>query len=116
MSDCLFCKIARGEIPSDRVWENDEFLAFRDIAPKAPQHVLVIPRRHVASIAEFEGGDPAEAGRLVHAALAVARQLDLVGPGRGFRLIANTGPEGGQTVAHAHLHLLGGRALHWSPA
>jgi histidine triad (HIT) family protein len=116
MSDCLFCKIARGELATEFVWQDDEFVAFRDIDPKAPQHVLVIPRRHVDSLAGFEGSDPAALGRFLLAALAVARQLDLLAPERGFRLVANTGPEGGQTVPHAHLHLLGGRRLHWTPA
>jgi len=115
MTDCLFCRIARGEIPADVVWEDEEFLAFRDIDPKAPVHVLVIPRRHVESIAAFAGEDPAAAGRFVHAALAVAHRLELVDHERGFRLVANTGPEGGQTVYHAHLHVLGGRRLHWPP-
>lgn len=87
MTDCLFCRIARGEIPADVVWEGEEFLAFRDIDPKAPVHVLVIPRRHVESIAAFAGGDPAAAGRFVHAALAVAHHLELVDPARGFRLV-----------------------------
>jgi histidine triad (HIT) family protein len=114
MSDCLFCRIARREIPATVVWENDEFLAFEDIDPKAPVHVLVIPRRHVESIAAFEG-DAAAAGRFVQAALEVARACELADPTRGFRLVANTGPEGGQTVFHAHLHVLGGRRPRWPP-
>jgi histidine triad (HIT) family protein len=114
MSDCLFCRIARREIPAKVVWENDEFLAFEDIDPKAPVHVLVIPRRHVESISAFEG-DAAAAGRFVQAALEVARACELADPARGFRLVANTGPEGGQTVFHAHLHVLGGRRLRWPP-
>ena len=116
MNDCVFCQIARGEMGTEFVWENGEFVAFKDLAPKAPHHVLVVPRRHVDSLAAFEGEDPAEAGRFVQAALAVTRRLELLEPGKGFRLIANTGPEGGQTVRHAHLHVLGGRPLHWSPA
>lgn len=116
MNDCVFCKIARGELPADRVWESDEFLAFRDLDPKAPHHVLVIPRRHVDSLADFEGAEPAAVGRFVQAALAVARRLELLDPGKGFRLVVNTGPEAGQSVPHAHLHLLGGKRLHWTPA
>jgi len=116
MSDCLFCKIAGGEIAAARVWENEEFLAFNDIAPRARHHVLVIPRAHMDSLAAYETADPAAAGRLVQAALAVARQLELLAPEKGFRLVVNTGPEGGQTVNHVHVHVLGGQALHWSPA
>jgi histidine triad (HIT) family protein len=116
MSECVFCQIARGEMGTELVWQDDEFVAFKDLAPKAAQHVLVIPRRHVESLAAFEGTAPAEAGRFVLAALAVARRLGLLAPGKGFRLIANTGPEGGQSVGHVHLHVLGGQALHWTPA
>ena len=115
MSDCLFCRIASGEIPTPFVWSDEEFVAFKDIAPRAPVHVLVMPRRHLDSVAALAGEDPAYAGRFLRAALAVAKQEGLVDPERGFRLIANTGPEGGQSVFHLHAHILGGRRLAWSP-
>jgi histidine triad (HIT) family protein len=116
MSDCLFCRIAQGELPTPLVWSDDEFVAFRDISPQAPVHVLVVPRRHLESVAALAEEDPAYAGRFVRAAVAVARQEGLVDPERGFRLVANTGPEGGQSVFHLHAHLLGGRRLGWHPA
>jgi len=115
MSDCVFCGIARCEVATERVWESEEFLAFRDNSPQAKHHVLVIPRQHVDSLAGFEAADPAVAGRFLQAAIAVSRQLELLEPGLGFRLVANTGPDGGQTVPHVHLHVLGGRDLHWPP-
>jgi len=113
LGSCLFCDIAAGAIPSTRVWEDDEFLAFRDIDPKAPTHILVIPRRHVASVAALQADDAALAGRLLLAAahVAAAEGLDA----RGFRLVINTGDEGGQTVHHLHVHVLGGRGMRWPP-
>ena len=104
--DCLFCKLVAGEIPSDRVHEDEHTLAFRDIAPQAPTHVLVIPKLHVASLWELD--DPALAGAVLHAAAAVARAEALEA---GWRLIANTREHGGQEVGHLHLHVLGGRPL-----
>lgn len=104
--DCLFCKLVAGTIPSERVREDEHTLAFRDIAPQAPVHVLVIPKRHVASLWELE--DPALAGACLHAASEVARAEGLAA---GWRLIANTRDDGGQEVPHLHLHVLGGRRL-----
>jgi histidine triad (HIT) family protein len=115
LSQCLFCRIASGALPTPLVWSDDEFVAFRDIAPRAPVHVLVVPRRHLESVSELAGGDPAYAGRFLRAAVAVARQEGLLDPDRGFRLVTNTGPEGGQSVFHLHAHLLGGRRLGWHP-
>jgi histidine triad (HIT) family protein len=109
-ADCLFCRIARGEIPATIVAQNDDCVAFRDIDPKAPTHVLVIPRAHVASLAEAT--DPAVVGRLALMAADIAKQEGLDG---GYRTVINTGPDAGQTVHHIHLHLLGGRQLHWPP-
>ncbi len=103
---CLFCKIVAGEIPATVVREDEQTLAFRDISPQAPTHVLVIPRIHVTSLWELE--DPEVAGACLHAAAEVARQEGL---GSGWRLIANTGEDGGQEVAHLHLHVPGGRPL-----
>jgi len=103
---CIFCKIAAGEIPSERVYEDEHVVAFRDVRPQAPVHVLVVPRAHLASMEELE--DPALAGALLQAVGKVARQEKL---DKGWRLIANTGPDGGQEVEHLHLHVLGGRRL-----
>ncbi|HVB11411.1 MAG TPA: histidine triad nucleotide-binding protein [Bacillota bacterium] len=108
--DCVFCRIVNGDIPSRRVFEDGDIVAFHDVAPQAPTHVLVIPRRHVTSLAELD--DPALAGRLLHVAAEVAKSLGLQG---GYRVVVNTGPDGGQTVDHLHLHVLGGRSLTWPP-
>lgn len=104
--DCLFCKIVAGEIPSQRVHEDELVVAFRDIRPQAPTHVLVVPRVHHGSLDELS--DEALAGRLLSVAARVARAEKLSG---GWRLIANTGRDGGQEVSHLHLHVLGGRRL-----
>jgi len=104
--DCIFCKIASGDIPSEKVHETDSVLAFRDVQPQAPTHVLVIPKQHFESLWELD--DPALAGELLVAAAEVARSQGLEA---GWRLIANTRGDGGQEVMHAHLHVLGGRPL-----
>jgi histidine triad (HIT) family protein len=109
MSDCIFCKIVRGEIPSPRVLEGDEWIAIRDINPAAPVHVLVIPRRHVESVAALEDGDGALAGDLLLAARDVARAEGVAES--GYRTMINTGGHGGQSVAHLHVHVIGGRQL-----
>ncbi len=108
--DCLFCRIVNGEIPSRRVFEDDAIVAFADVAPQAPTHVLVVPRRHVASLDDLH--DPALAGRLLTVAADLASTLGL---GGGYRVVVNTGPDGGQTVSHLHLHILGGRQMNWPP-
>ncbi len=106
-ADCIFCRIARGELPAQFVRRGDDIIAFRDISPKAPVHVLVVPRRHVASL--HEADDPALLGALLAAAREVAEGE---GIGRsGYRVVINTGPDGGQEVPHLHLHVLGGRRL-----
>lgn len=112
MSDCLFCRIVAGEIPADVVHETERTLAFRDLAPQAPTHVLVVPREHHADVAAAGDADPSLVADVVAAAVAVARQERLDG---GFRLVANTGDDGGQTVHHLHVHVLGGRRLTWPP-
>ena len=109
--NCLFCKIASGQIPSTTVAETDEALAFRDIDPKAPTHILVIPRTHVGSLTE--AADPAMLGRLLSFAASVAQSEGL--DARGYRVVINTGRDGGQTVDHLHLHVLGGRHMTWPP-
>lgn len=108
--DCLFCKIATGEIPADFVKEEEGFVAIKDINPQAPTHVLLIPRQHATNITEVE--DTQALGMLFQAAGPLARELNLTG---GFRLVVNTGAEAGQTVDHLHVHLLGGRILTWPP-
>lgn len=111
MADCLFCRIVRGEIPATRVAETEHCIAFRDIDPQAPLHVLVIPRRHVASLDEAD--DAAELGRLVLLAAEIARNEGQATT--GYRTVINTGASAGQTVFHVHLHLLAGRTLAWPP-
>ncbi len=110
--DCVFCKIADGEIPADVVAESDDWLAFRDIDPKAPVHLLVIPREHVASLDDLEIGRRELAGELL---LAARRVAEREGIGGGYRIVANTGADAGQTVFHLHLHVMGGRAMRWPP-
>lgn len=109
---CLFCRIIAGEIPSKMVFEDEVTYAFRDINPQAPTHVLVVPRKHIASLAEATADDERLLGYL-H--LIAARIADSEGLGNGFRTVINTGPDGGQTVDHVHVHLLGGRSMHWPP-
>lgn len=109
MSDCLFCKIVAGEIPATVVHETDKTLAFRDIAPKAPVHVLVIPKAHYRDVVELAEADPGLAGDLLAAAAAVARAEGLTEG--GYRTLFNTGANAGQEVPHVHAHLLGGRPL-----
>jgi histidine triad (HIT) family protein len=109
---CLFCKIARHEARADIVFEDDELVAFRDIAPRAPTHVLVIPKRHIASLDDVDDADGALLGKLVQAARRAARENGL---GAGWRLVVNTGPDAGQSVPHVHVHVLGGRSMGWPP-
>lgn len=111
MTDCLFCRIVRKEIPAQIVAETDDCLAFRDISPQAPTHVLVIPKSHVASVAEV--ADPLVVGRVVLMAAEIARTLGV--EEAGYRVVINTGVDGGQSVHHLHAHLLAGRSLSWPP-
>ena len=110
--DCLFCKIVAGEIPSDRVFEDDEVIAFRDINPRAPTHVLVIPRRHIPDAHALTDDHAPILGSLF---AAVRRIADEAGLANGYRVVTNVGPEAGQTVFHLHFHLLGGRSMGWPP-
>jgi histidine triad (HIT) family protein len=113
MSDeCLFCKVVAGEVPATVVRDDPDTLAFRDIDPKAPVHVLVVPKAHHADMAAVLAADPALVARIHATAVAVAEAEGLDG---GYRMVANTGPDAGQSVHHAHLHLLGGRHLSWPP-
>ena len=113
MSDCLFCKIVSREIPATIVYEDEHVLAFNDINPQAPTHVLVVPKRHVATLNELAPGDDPLVGELVRRAAAIAADRQISAD--GFRTVFNTNREAGQTVFHTHLHLLGGRAMHWPP-
>jgi histidine triad (HIT) family protein len=112
MTNCLFCKIVAGEIPSDKVLENSDFLAFRDIDPKAPVHVLVIPKKHFEDIVELSKSDNELSAGLMKFATEVAGIEKLE---KGFRIVLNTGQDGGQSVQHVHAHVLGGRSLTWPP-
>ena len=111
MENCLFCRIIRKEIPATVVLENEHVVAFRDIDPKAPTHVLVVPRAHVATL--DDATDSGMLGELLLAAAAIARDAGLVE--RGYRTVVNCGADAGQTVFHVHLHLLGGRQMAWPP-
>ena len=111
-SDCLFCRIARGELPSEQVYADDEILAFRDIQPRAPIHLLVIPRRHFTSAHDLTDAE----GELVARLFSVMRRLaDEAGVRGGYRIVTNVGPDAGQSVAHLHFHLLAGRQMGWPP-
>jgi len=110
--DCLFCKIAAGDIPSTKVYEDAEMLAFRDIDPKAPTHILLIPKAHIASAAELTAENSALAGRILAKAAELAKAEDLC---EGYRLVTNIGDAAGQSVKHLHFHLLGGRDFGWPP-
>ncbi len=113
MTDCIFCKIAEKQIPSKLVHEDDQAVAFEDINPQAPTHVLVIPRRHVASIAELNAADAGLLSHLMLTGAKIAKQKGIADS--GYRLVVNTGKNGGQTVFHLHVHVLGGRPMHWPP-
>lgn len=111
MSNCLFCKIIDGEIPATMVYRGIDIVAFRDIHPQAPTHILVVPIKHVESVADIQSGDVDLVGRLVVTAKDIAHNEGLA----GFRLVINSGREAGQSVFHLHLHVLGGRPMHWPP-
>ncbi len=111
-ADCLFCKIVGGDIPADVVHETDTTVAFRDLDPQAPTHVLVVPRTHQPNAAALAAAEPGLLDDLVQAAAAVAEQDGLAD---GYRLVLNTGPAAHQTVFHVHLHVLGGRSMGWPP-
>lgn len=112
MTDCLFCRIVAGDVPATPVLEGATILAFRDVAPQAPTHVLVIPKQHFATAAELASAAPQTMAQLWEALAAVARAEGL---GAGYRVVFNTGKEAGQSVDHVHAHLLGGRAMTWPP-
>jgi histidine triad (HIT) family protein len=111
-SNCLFCRIVRGDIPSKKVYEDEKVFAFEDINPQAPTHVLVVPKRHFAGLKEAEQGDAEIIGQCHLAAAQIARQRKIE---QGYRTVLNVGPGAGQSVFHLHVHLLGGRSLTWPP-
>ena len=111
IESCLFCRIVQGQLPVALIAENDYAVAFRDIHPQAPVHVLVVPRRHLSSLAE--ASDPLELGAVCLLAAQVARAEGIAET--GYRTVMNTGRDGGQTVPHLHMHLLGGRSMEWPP-
>ena len=113
MSGCLFCRIAAGEIPATIVYQDDHVIAFKDINAQAPGHVLVIPRRHIASLNELTAADDALVGEMVRRGAALAGNMGFAE--RGYRTVFNTNADAGQTVFHIHLHVLGGRTLTWPP-
>jgi histidine triad (HIT) family protein len=111
MADCIFCKIVDGEIPAKVVYSDDDVVAIADINPQAPEHVVVMPRKHYANVSELAQASEAELGHL----FAVASQIGAERGSNGFRLVANTGEQGGQTVDHVHVHVLSGRPMSWPP-
>ena len=113
MAETLFVKIIRREIPADIVYEDDDVLAFREVSPQAPVHVLIIPKRPIVNLLDTQPSDTLLLGQLMSASVHVARTLGL--DATGFRVVVNAGPDGGQSVDHLHLHLLGGRPLAWPP-
>ena len=112
MTDCLFCQIIRGEIPAKKIYEDDDTFAFEDISPKAPTHILIIPKKHVRGLKEAGPEDAQLLGRLQLVAARIGRERGIED---GYRTVLNVGPKSGQSVFHIHLHLLGGRDLSWPP-
>lgn len=113
MTDCLFCKMVSGDITPDTVYENEDVLAFRDINPQAPVHVLVIPKQHVSTINDLDADNSVLVGKMMMAAARIAQQEGFAE--QGYRTVMNCNDHGGQTVFHIHLHLLGGRVMNWPP-
>ena len=113
MADCLFCRLIAGEIPAAIVYQNDHVVAFKDITPQAPTHVLVVPRRHIGTLNDLIPGDDALVGEMVRAAAGIAKEAGH--DDRGYRTVLNCNADAGQTVFHLHLHLLGGRKMGWPP-
>lgn len=109
MEDCIFCKIIKGEIPSEKVYEDEEILAFKDIQPAAPIHILVIPKKHITNLMEVSNSDSELMGKIVVVMQKIAKQLNI--DEKGFRIISNCGPDSGQEVMHLHFHLLAGRTM-----
>jgi histidine triad (HIT) family protein len=113
MGDCIFCRIAEKKIPAKIVYEDDLVLAFEDVHPQAPVHTLIIPKKHIPTLLDAGDGDLQLFGHIMKVAKIVAKEKGIAD--RGFRLVANCNPDGGQTVWHIHFHLMGGRQMHWPP-
>ncbi len=113
MAECLFCKIVNGELSSDIVYDDETVIAFKDINPQAPHHILIIPKKHIASVSEVSAEDEPLLGHLCGVAARLAEKIGVAEA--GYRLVVNSGPHGGQAVAHLHVHLLAGRQLTWPP-
>jgi histidine triad (HIT) family protein len=113
VADCLFCRIVAGEIPAAIVHQDEHLVAFKDINPQAPMHVLIVPRRHVASLNDLAAGDDALVGEMVRLAASLAKKNGYAD--RGYRTVFNCNADAGQTVFHIHLHVLGGRSMTWPP-
>lgn len=113
MADCLFCRIVAGQIPGAIVYQDDRLVAFKDVNPRAPMHVLIVPRRHIASLNELSGDDDALVGEMIRRAAALAKEHGHAD--RGYRTVFNCNADAGQTVFHIHLHVLGGRSFGWPP-
>ncbi len=110
--DCIFCKIVAGEIPAKKLYEDEQVMAFADVNPQTPVHALIVPKRHIVSLAHTSREDAGLLGHLHAVASELAAKHELTS---GYRTVINTGPDGGQTVGHLHVHLLGGRPMHWPP-
>ncbi|MDR1629735.1 MAG: histidine triad nucleotide-binding protein [Oscillospiraceae bacterium] len=110
--DCIFCKIAGGEIPSNKVYEDDSVLAFYDLVPQGPVHILIIPKTHIASAAEISADNSAVVAHIFEVAAGIAKEQQL---DNGYRIVTNIGEDGGQSVKHLHFHLIGGRQMAWPP-
>jgi histidine triad (HIT) family protein len=115
VAGCLFCDIVAGDVPAEVVWTDERTVAFRDINPQAPVHVLVVPKRHIVNAGTVVDSDAAEVTALLTAARAVAEAEGIAGPDRGYRLVFNVGPDALNSVDHLHLHVLGGRTFEWPP-
>ena len=113
MQSCIFCKIVAGDIPCEKVYEDDALFAFEDVNPAAPAHILIIPKRHMETLREIQAADKELVGSIFVAANEIARKRGIAQ--EGFRIVANCGENGGQTVFHIHFHLLGGRRMEWPP-
>lgn len=113
MVDCIFCKIAQGEIPSNIVYEDDKILAFKDLSPQAPVHILLIPKEHIKSANDLDEDNSHIVGHIFTIANKLAKELEIADA--GYRIVNNCGENGGQTVGHLHFHLLGGRKFSWPP-
>jgi histidine triad (HIT) family protein len=113
MENCIFCKISKGQIPCKKVYEDDRILAFHDIQPQAPVHILIIPKEHIESVSRLEEANMDIVSEMTETANKLAKEYNV--EQTGFRLVINTGSDGGQSVSHLHMHLLGGRTLAWPP-